>query len=67
MEGNPMEKQDVVHDTLLGLLAEMILDQAVRSFRENRLYVEIDEALATGDEPKFIKLTNELKELQHQI
>jgi uncharacterized protein YpiB (UPF0302 family) len=59
-----MEKQDVVHDTLLGLLAEIVLDQAVRSFRENKLYVEIDQALASGDQHKFIQLTNELKVLQ---
>jgi uncharacterized protein YpiB (UPF0302 family) len=63
LEVNPMEKQDVVHGTLLGLLAEMILDEAVRDFKEQKLYREIDEALALGDEMKFIKLTDELKKL----
>lgn len=62
-----MEKQDVVHDTLLGLLAEIVLDRAVRSFREQNLYEEIDKALATGDESRFMKLTNELKDLHHQL
>jgi uncharacterized protein YpiB (UPF0302 family) len=65
LEVNPMEKQDVVHGTVLGLLAEMVLDEALRNFRKKKLYTQIDEALKLGDQNKFMELTNELKELQH--
>ena len=59
LEVNPMERQDVVQDTLFNLLAEMILDEAVRDFREKNLYRRIDEALKNGDEQQFLQLTEQ--------
>ncbi|WP_245726259.1 ReoY family proteolytic degradation factor [Marininema mesophilum] len=59
LEGNPMEKQDLVQDTLYSLFAEMVLDQSVRDFKEKDLYRRIDEALACGNEKKFLQLTEQ--------
>ncbi|WP_373865251.1 IDEAL domain-containing protein [Paenibacillus koleovorans] len=49
---------------MLGLFAEMILDDAVRKHKTQTLYREIDDALARGDEATFLNLTRELKMLQ---
>lgn len=66
LEGNPMDKQDVVQDSLLSLLAEMVLEQSLRTYRRKTLYRQIDEALALGDKATFLILTDELKELGAQ-
>ncbi|MDF2668500.1 MAG: hypothetical protein K0R67_806 [Paenibacillus sp.] len=59
-----MEKMDVSgYSVMLGLFAEMILDDAVRKHRRQTLYLEIDKALASGDETSFLDLTHELKKL----
>ena len=58
-----MEKQDLVQDSLLGLMAEIVLDQAVRKFYEENLYQRIDQALAQGDEVKFLQLTEQWRKL----
>lgn len=63
LEVNPMEKQDLVQDSLLGLMAEIVLDQAVRKFYEENLYQRIDQALAQGDEVKFLQLTEQWRKL----
>lgn len=60
LEVNPMEKQNLVRDTLLELVAELILDQSIRDFNKQRLYEEIDKALSIGDKETFIKLTDQL-------
>ncbi|WP_406627312.1 IDEAL domain-containing protein [Paenibacillus caseinilyticus] len=49
---------------MLSLLAEMVLDEAVRSYKEQALTQEIDVALATGDEASFLALTTELNSLR---
>ncbi|OUM97817.1 MAG: IDEAL domain-containing protein [Paenibacillaceae bacterium ZCTH02-B3] len=51
----------VAYETMLGLAAEMILDEALRKFRTERLYKAIDDALAQGDAETFRRLTDELK------
>lgn len=57
-----MEKMDVSgYATMLGLIAEMVLDESIRKRKEQILYREIDNALARGDEQSFIALTQELK------
>ena len=66
LEVNPMEKQNTAQDTLLGLLAEIVLDRAIRDFRERELYRQIDQALAEGDETKFLQLTEEWRNLVEQ-
>ncbi|MDF2815509.1 MAG: hypothetical protein K0Q81_1709 [Paenibacillus sp.] len=59
-----MEKMDVSgYSAMLGLFAEMILDDAVRKHRRQTLYREIDNALVRGDEASFLDLTHELRKL----
>ncbi|TNJ63580.1 IDEAL domain-containing protein [Paenibacillus hemerocallicola] len=59
-----MEKMDVSgYAAMLGLFAEMVLDDAIRKQKEQTLYREIDSALARGDEKSFIVLTEQWKEL----
>ncbi|ANE47954.1 hypothetical protein SY83_18490 [Paenibacillus swuensis] len=59
-----MDKMKVNYEVMLGLYAEFVLDEAIRKYKEEHLYLEIDNALAIGDEHKFLQLTSELKELR---
>ncbi|MBD2861267.1 MAG: hypothetical protein K0Q94_3194 [Paenibacillus sp.] len=60
-----MEKMDVSgYAAMLGLFAEMVLDEAIVKQKKQRLYRDIDDALARGDEKTFITLTQQLKELR---
>ncbi|MED4603284.1 IDEAL domain-containing protein [Paenibacillus validus] len=61
-----MGKMNVTNDMMLSLFAEMMLDEAIRDYREKKLYNEIDQALAAGDEQSFIALTTELNTLRSQ-
>ncbi|RAL21073.1 YpiB family protein [Thermoflavimicrobium daqui] len=63
LEGNPMEKQDLVQDKLLGLFAEILLDHAVLDFKQKQLYKQIDEALAAGDREAFLQLSEQWREI----
>jgi uncharacterized protein YpiB (UPF0302 family) len=65
MEGKQMEKQkpNVVNTSTLSLMAEMILDEAIRKYQIHNLYKHIDEALEARDEARFKVLTSELKEI----
>ncbi|WP_028986714.1 IDEAL domain-containing protein [Thermicanus aegyptius] len=56
-----MEKQNVVPNQLYSLMAELVLDHAVREYEIRRLYEEIDLSLARRDKKRFMKLTEELK------
>jgi len=58
-----MDKMKVTYEVMLALAAEMVLDEAVRRFRREKLYAAIDRALASGDEITFQRLTAELKDL----
>ena len=58
-----MDKMKVTYEAMLGLAAEMVLDEAVVDFRRRRLYDKIDQALAEGDEASFRKLTEEWKSI----
>ena len=60
LEVNPMEKQNLVKDTLLELMAEMVLDKAINDFNKKKLYESIDLALKNGDKELFLKLTKQL-------
>jgi uncharacterized protein YpiB (UPF0302 family) len=42
----------------------MVWDEAIRKYKEQNLYEEIDSALAKGDQVTFLALTKELKSLQ---
>jgi len=56
-----LDKMKVTYEVMLGLAAEMVWDDALRKQRSEKLYMEIDKALATGDEVAFRNLTDELK------
>nr|WP_245590535.1 IDEAL domain-containing protein [Aneurinibacillus terranovensis] len=60
-----MEKQKlgIASGPLLSLLAEMVLDEAITSFRIQDLYTKIDKALEAKDEEAFYRLTSELKQV----
>ncbi len=55
-----MDKHEVTQESLFSLLAEIVVDQSLRSHRISVLYLSIDEALAKGDKNLFLALTNEL-------
>lgn len=57
-----VEKMSMIYEALLSLHAEMVLDEALRSFRIRRLYEQIDRALLSKDQESFLKLTAQLKE-----
>ncbi|HZG55109.1 IDEAL domain-containing protein [Paenibacillus sp.] len=59
-----MDKMIPTNEAMRLLMAELILDKAIRDYRERELYLEIDRALAQGDEAAFLLLTNELRSLQ---
>ncbi|MEC0226930.1 MULTISPECIES: IDEAL domain-containing protein [Paenibacillus] len=59
-----MGKMNVSNNALLALFAEMVWDDAIRKYKEENLYKEIDRALAKGDQTTFLALTSELKTLQ---
>lgn len=59
-----MDKMKVTYEAMLSLSAEMIWDEAIRKYRTERIYEEIDKALASGDETTFRNLTDELKTLR---
>ncbi|WP_375790215.1 IDEAL domain-containing protein [Paenibacillus agricola] len=63
LEVGSMGKMNISNDTMLGLFAEMVLDESIRKYKEHYLYKEIDLALAKGDEVTFLALTTELKSL----
>lgn len=60
MEVFKLGKQYVVQHHLLSLMAEIVLDQAIRDYELNRLYKEIDQALEDRNEERFLLLTDEL-------
>jgi len=59
-----MGKTHVVHPAVISLMAELILDESLRKFQEERLYQKIDTALENKDQTTFLKLTSELKRLK---
>ncbi|MGG1313445.1 MULTISPECIES: IDEAL domain-containing protein [Cohnella] len=54
----------IAYETMLGLEAEMVLDEALRKYRTAKIYEAIDAALAQGDAESFRRLTDELKTMQ---
>ena len=59
-----VDKMSMIYEALLELHAEMVLDEAIRQFQEQKLYEEIDKALLRRDEPSFRMLTEQLKMLK---
>lgn len=60
-----MDKMKVTYEAMLGLVAELVLDEAVLKFQTEQLNCAIDKALALGDEDKFYRLVKQLNELKH--
>lgn len=58
-----MAKTRAEYEALLSIFAELVWDEALKKFKEERLYQAIDNALERGDEHTFYNLTNELKSL----
>lgn len=59
-----MDQSNKPYEAMLGLAAEMLLDDAVRKFHAEKIYQAIDCALATGDRDTFQQLTDALKHRQ---
>ena len=59
-----MDKMKVTYEAMLGLIAEMVLDEAVLRFQTKQIHSEIDKALASGDQDTFYRLTKQLNELK---
>jgi uncharacterized protein YpiB (UPF0302 family) len=59
-----MDKMKVTYEAMLGLAAELVLDDAVLKFQTEKLSKAIDEALACGDEDTFYRLVKQLNELK---
>jgi uncharacterized protein YpiB (UPF0302 family) len=51
------------NNMVAGLLSEIVIDEQMRLYRKRALYEEIDEALAMKNKERFIRLTNELREI----
>jgi uncharacterized protein YpiB (UPF0302 family) len=58
-----VDNMKVAYETMLGLAAEMVLDEALRKYRTEKIYKAIDDALAEGDADTFKRLTDELKSI----
>lgn len=63
MEVFRIDKMNIQYEALLGLTAELILDEAIRSYKREQLQQAIDEALAAGNEAQFYELTKKLQDL----
>ncbi|MCA0149464.1 MULTISPECIES: IDEAL domain-containing protein [Rossellomorea] len=55
-------QSDVNH--MDSLFAEMILDEALLTFRKEQIAQGIDQALCKRNKKEFLRLTEELKEIQ---
>jgi uncharacterized protein YpiB (UPF0302 family) len=64
LEGNPMEEQRVLQEGTMSLIAEIVMDNAIRKHRLKNLLQEIDAALESRNKQKFLSLTNEWLELR---
>lgn len=49
------------YEAMLSLAAEMVLDEALRVYRKEKIYAEIDKALDNGDVDGFRRLSEELR------
>jgi uncharacterized protein YpiB (UPF0302 family) len=59
-----MDKLKVNYEVMLGLSAEMILDEALLNYRSAKIYAAINDALEAGDRESFQKLSEEWNTLR---
>ncbi|RXT13928.1 YpiB family protein [Ammoniphilus sp. CFH 90114] len=64
LEGRPMESPRITQDDVMSLMAEIVMDKAIRKQRLKVLYDEIDRSLAEGNQSRFLELTGEWNELR---
>ncbi|HJV46381.1 MAG TPA: YpiB family protein [Bacillota bacterium] len=64
LEGSPVEDQQLVQVEIMSLVAEIVMDQAIRKYKLKCLLQEIDTTLATGNKEHFLSLTKEWIELR---
>jgi uncharacterized protein YpiB (UPF0302 family) len=58
---DPVKKMNVSRDAVFSLLAELVLDDAIKQYQIMRLYTEIDQALDDYDQQAFLDLSGELR------
>ncbi len=58
---SPDTSQQQKTNTLDSLCAELMVDKALRDFRIEQIYKEIDRSLQCKDKEEFLRLTEELK------
>ncbi|CAM3381067.1 IDEAL domain-containing protein [Hydrogenibacillus schlegelii] len=58
-----MEPRTPVTNPLYGVMAELVLEEAIRQYHIRRLREEIDAALAAHDRGRFMELAAELARL----
>ncbi|NIK77622.1 uncharacterized protein YpiB (UPF0302 family) [Paenibacillus castaneae] len=59
-----MDNMKVTYEAMLGLAAELVLDDAVLKFQTEQIHSAIDKALAAGDEDTFYRLAKQLNALK---
>ncbi|MNJ89955.1 hypothetical protein D3C87_75420 [compost metagenome] len=59
-----MASMKYTYEVMLGLAAEMVLDSSIKQEKIKKLNASIEKALETNDQEAFMRLTEELKELQ---
>lgn len=64
LEDLQMEGQRVSQENVMSLIAEIVIEKAVRRQRMKELLEEIDQALVNRDKELFMQLTSEWKELK---
>jgi len=64
LEGRPLQDQRVSQETMMSLLAEIIMDRSIRKHRMQKLQEEIDISLLKGEKGRFLALTSEWNELR---
>lgn len=60
-----MTKIQPMNQAFASLMAELVLDESIRKFQKEHLYRKIDQALENKDEPSFLELTTQLKQMQN--
>ncbi|MCP8969826.1 IDEAL domain-containing protein [Ectobacillus ponti] len=50
-------------DAMYSLFAQLVLDEAIHSFRKKQLQEKIDQSLAAGDKSTFLRLSKEYKQI----
>lgn len=58
-----MERQEVREQHVFSLMAEIILDKAVKEYKKKRVYERINQALEMRDKETFLQLSEHWRKL----